>query len=68
MTEIKGYKCDYCGTMYEESFEATKCELGHVKIKKTNGIYKQGEDVPRELVVFFENGRKCYFKYIAEVG
>ncbi len=68
MTEIKGYKCDFCGKMHEESIEATKCELYHVKINKVAGIYAHGDDIPRELIVTFANGRRAYFEYTADVG
>lgn len=57
MTEIKTYKCDICGSIFDDEASCRKCEKNHIK-SVTNIVLKfnEGQKVPYVVHLEFDNG------------
>ena len=57
MKEIKQYKCDYCGMVYNEKSRAEWCERNHKQVAKVVSAYYMLEgEYPNKIIVELTDG------------
>lgn len=67
MKEIMQYKCERCGTLYEDKDRALKCEKGHklatkiVSVNYMRHIY-DNTGYPNKILVEFDDGTTKEYK------
>lgn len=57
MKEVKRYKCEYCGTVFESQEDCEDCESQHVLADGVEYNYEHGDVYPRRITVRFNNCR-----------
>lgn len=62
--EIKGFKCEFCGTIYESRDKAIVCENSHAKICDVLAHHKQLQEYPDEIAIVFDTCRTIRYKRI----
>ena len=63
MKEIVKYKCEYCGTVFDELNECETCESNHQHpINTTGELYNPGSQYPHSVVIKFKNGASIVYK------
>lgn len=77
MIESKVYKCEICGTVYNEKEKCRQCEAFHARLHGasdpfiTNPRYlsmnNSRNPFPDKITVLFDNGRKAQYEYKGEV-
>ena len=70
MTEIKFYKCDFCGKQYLTQEEAEMCEETHekdIEISRMVYLYNCYEGMPSEITLYNKNRTKVATYKISDV-
>lgn len=60
--EIKGFKCEFCGTIYESEDKAIVCENTHAEMVEVVTKYKQLHEYPDEITVRFDTTKIIHYK------
>lgn len=62
MKEIKLYRCEICGTQYNEKRKAQECEKSHLPYVTTyESRYKANNEYPETITVKFSNNQKVIY-------
>ena len=67
MKEVKHYICEICGTEFNDSSKAEKCERGHSSCKKIvdeafHSVTADASGYPLEITVEMSDGKLVIYK------
>lgn len=68
MIELTQYKCEVCGTLYNDASVCQKCEASHIPVEQVSRYkyYQKGvgpeSQYPYEVVVLMTDGQELTFK------
>lgn len=71
LKEYKMYRCEYCGTMYNNEQKALLCEKSHIPcrkiVKEVHKPMKVDLDYPTEVLIQMNDGKEVVYKraYVA---
>ena len=71
MKEYKSYKCELCGTVYNNKQKALECEKSHIScreiVREVHNFVVIGSDYPTEVLIQMKDGKEVLYKraYVA---